>query len=311
MCSGRGLRRRQERVSIVQSVSSWRGVRLQYRLIALDVDGTLFCARHQVSPRTLAALAAARRRGAITVIATGRTPQSALRISREIGGGPVVCCNGAGVLDDGGRILHQCGIPTDALLKTLALGRRAGLLMHCYTPEGMVLDQPVAHLKNAYAWLRTGVQALQAARAVARLWGENRTRLVPRLSRWAAAPDRPPVLKLMMFGDPDMLPAVAAEIRREVQGVEVTSSGADNLEVTAAGISKASGLKVLGERLDIPPEAMIAFGDSDNDLTMLRYVGLGVAMGNAAPHVRAAADRVAPPCDQDGVAHVLEEVCGG
>ncbi len=284
---------------------------MQYRLIALDVDGTLFCSRHQVSPRTLAALAAARRRGAITVIATGRTPHSALRISREIGGGPVICCNGAGLLDDSGGVIHQWGIPTEPLVRTLALGRRAGVLMHCYTPEGMVLDRPLAHLVNAYQWLRAGGAAFQAALGVARMWGANQTRLVPRLARWAAAPGRPPVLKLMLFGEPARLPALAEQIRREVQGVEVTSSGADNLEVTAAGISKASGLRALGERLGIPPEAMIAFGDSDNDVEMLRYVGLGVAMGNAAPHVKAAADRVAPPCSEDGVARVLEEVCGG
>ena len=289
----------------------WRGVRLRYRLIALDVDGTLFGSRHQVSPRTLAALASARQRGAITVITTGRSPQSALRISREIGGGPVVCCNGAGVLDEAGRVLHLAGIPADPLVKTLTLGRRAGVLTHCYTPDGLVLDRPLAHLVNAYAWLRAGGKAFEAALGVARMWGANRTRLVPSLRRWAALPDRPPVLKLMLFGAPAGLPALAEQICREVQGVEVTSSGADNIEVTAAGVSKASGLMVLGERLGIPPEAMIAFGDSDNDLAMLRYVGLGVAMGNARPHVKAAADRVAPPCDEDGVAHVLEEVCGG
>ncbi len=284
---------------------------MQYRLIALDVDGTLFCGRHRVSPRTLAALTVARRRGAITVIATGRTPHSALRVSREIGGGPVICCNGAGLLDEEGRLIHHRSIPTEPLLRVLELGRQSDLLVHGYTPEGVVLDQPMAHLIRAYAWLRAGGAALQAAVGVARLWGANQTRLVPRLTQWAASPHRPPVLKLTLFGDPARLPDVADAIRREVPGVEVTSSGPDNLEVTAAGVSKGSGLAALGERLGIPPEATIAFGDSDNDLTMLRYAGLGVAMGNAPPHVKAAADRVAPPCTEDGVACVLEEVCGG
>lgn len=284
---------------------------MQYRLIALDVDGTLFCGRHRVSPRTLAALTVARRRGAITVIATGRTPHSALRVSREIGGGPVICCNGAGLLDEEGRLIHHRSIPTEPLLAALALGRQEGLLMHCYTPEGMVLDRPLAHLTTAYAWLRAGGAAVQAAVGVARLWSANQTRLVPRLTRWAASPRRPAVLKLTMFGDPARLAAVADAIRREILGLEVTSSGPDNLEVTAAGVSKGSALAALGERLDIPPEATIAFGDSENDLTMLRYAGLGVAMGNAPAHVQAAADRVAPPCTEDGVACVLEEVCGG
>jgi len=284
---------------------------LRYRLIALDVDGTLFCSKHQVSPRTLTALEAARRRGAITVIATGRTVHSALAVSREIGGGPVICCNGAGLLDEAGRLIYHQGIPTEPLVQALRLGWQAGLLMHCYTPEGIVLDRPLTHLANSYRWLRAGGARLRAVLNVARMWGANRTRVVPRLYRWAASPHRPPVLKVMMLGDPSRVKALAGEIRQAVAGVEVTSSGPDNLEVTAAGVSKGSGLAELGRRLGIPPEAMIAFGDSDNDLTMLRYVGLGVAMGNAAPHVKAAADRVAPPCDEDGVARVLEEVCSG
>lgn len=286
------------------------GMGLQYRLVALDVDGTLFCRRHELSPRTRAALAAARRRGLITVIATGRMPHSALRISQEIGGGPVICCNGAAVLDEKGSYLYRKEIPTDALAHVIALGRRFGALMHCYTHEGKVLDQLVAHAVNTYRWIRTGETPVRSALAVVRMWEANQTRLVRRLEKWALESNRPPVLKVMLLGDPARLQALAEQMRREVEGVEVTSSGVGNLEVNAAGVSKASGLAALGERLGISPEAMIAFGDSDNDMAMLRYVGLGVAMGNAAAHVKAAADRVAPRCEEDGVAHVLEEVCG-
>lgn len=295
---------------MVAEMHAPEGKAMRYRLVALDVDGTLFCRRHEISPRTRAALAAARRLGLVTVIATGRMPQSALRISREIGGGPVVCCNGAAVLDEHGSYLEFREIPGDALAQSLVLGRRFGALMHCYTPEGKVLDQPLAHFLDTYRWIRAGETPLRAALAAARMWGANQTRLVRRLERWALAHDRPPVLKVMLLGDPDRLQALADEVRRQVAGVEVTSSGKGNLEINAAGVSKASGLAALGERLGIPPEAMIAFGDSDNDLAMLRYVGLGVAMGNAAAHVKAAADRVAPCCEDDGVAHVLEEVCG-
>jgi len=283
---------------------------LRYRLVALDVDGTLFCKRHQVSPRTRAALAAVRDRGMITVIATGRTPQSALEISRQIGGGPVICCNGAAVLDEAGAYLDFRAVPGEAVAHTIAVARRFGALVHCYTPDGKVLDQPLAHALNTYQWLRLGETPLRSALGVIRMWKANRTQLVRRLDRWALSADRPPVLKLMLLGEPAGLPVLAEEVRREVPGVTVTSSGKGNLEINAAGVSKATGLAALGEKLGIPREEMIAFGDSDNDVDMLRYVGLGVAMGNAAAHVKAAADRVAPCCEEDGVACVLEEVCG-
>lgn len=283
---------------------------MAYRLIALDLDGTLLNSKKEISERNRTALAAVRGRGALPVVATGRTPHSALAYARQIGGGPVICCNGAAVLDGGGAYLELREIPTAPLLHLLELGRRQRVLMHCYTAGGMVLDQPLAHALNYYRWIRSRTTAWRALHTVARMWGVNRSRWVRRLERWAASPARSPALKFMYFGSADRLRSLAEQIRREVPQVEVTSSEVDNLEITAAGVSKASALAALGERLQISPREMIGFGDSDNDLEMLGLVGLGVAMGNASERVKAAADRVARSCDEDGVALVVEEVFG-
>jgi Cof subfamily protein (haloacid dehalogenase superfamily) len=132
---------------------------------------------------------------------------------------------------------------------------------------------------------------------------------VPQLAAWAQRPDQVPVLKLMIIGRPAVLPDLADRLRQAAPGLEVTSSGEENLEVTAAGVTKGSGLMQLGARLQIPREAMLAFGDSRNDMEMLTYAGTGVAMGNASDAVKAAADRVAPTCDQEGVARIIEELC--
>ncbi|MFZ5818076.1 MAG: Cof-type HAD-IIB family hydrolase [Bacillota bacterium] len=282
---------------------------MQYRLIALDLDGTLLGRRKEISPRTRAALAAARERGLITVIATGRTPQSARRFSRAIGGGPVICCNGAGVLDESGEFLVQKGIPLVPLRHVLELCRRDGVLAECYTTRGIVMDQPLAQAATYFRWVRGRGSVAGALWRLVKIWHINRMKAVPNLIRWAERPDRPPVLKLMLVGAPERLARLADQIRRETPGLEVSSSGHDNLEITAGGVSKGSALKLLGARLQVPPEAMIAVGDSENDLEMLRYAGLGVAMGNAEDRVKAAADRVTATCDEDGVAVLLEEVC--
>lgn len=99
--------------------------------------------------------------------------------------------------------------------------------------------------------------------------------------------------------------------RRVVDGrMDVVFSGEGYFDVVCPGVSKALGLGHLLRRWNIAPEECVAFGDSDNDLEMLDMVGIGYAMGNASDRVRAAADRIAPPCDQDGVLQVLEELLG-
>lgn len=282
---------------------------MEYRLIALDLDGTLLSSRKEVTPRTRDALRAARERGIVTAIATGRTPQSALHYSRTIGGGPVICCNGGGVLDANGSFISTRGIPDAPLAAAIDVCQAAGVLAECYTTRHIVMDQPLAHIRAYVNWVRPHVGLGQALRSLAAVWHTNRVLPVRNLRSWAGSPGRVPVLKLMVIGEAHRLGQVAEAIRVAAPGLEVTSSGTDNLEVMAPGISKGAGLALLGARLRIPAEAMLAFGDSENDLEMLSYAGTGVAMGNAPNHVRAGADRVAPSCDEDGVAQTIEELC--
>lgn len=282
---------------------------MQYRLIALDLDGTLLTSRKEISPRTRDALRAARARGIVTVIATGRTLQSAQKYSWQIGGGPVVCCNGAGVLDEQGELVAARGIARDPLLRALELCREAGVMAECYTTRGIVLDRPMAHARAYLRWVRPRQGLVRALSGLVSVWHTNRMHPVRNLVRTFEQPGRPPVLKLMVIGEPVSLAPLSARLHQEVPGLEVTSSGRDNLEITSGGVSKASGLSLLGARLKIPREAIIAFGDSENDLEMLRYAGLGVAMGNAVAGIRSAADRVTATCDQDGIAAVVEEMC--
>ncbi|MBR3315420.1 MAG: HAD family hydrolase [Atopobiaceae bacterium] len=90
--------------------------------------------------------------------------------------------------------------------------------------------------------------------------------------------------------------------------MDVVGSGEGYFDIVCPGVNKASGLKRLMERWDVTPEECVAFGDSDNDLDMLALAGQSYAMQNAPEHVRAAADHVAPPCTEDGVLQVLEEL---
>jgi len=241
-------------------------------------------------------------------VATGRTPHSALQWSQEIGGGPVICCNGAGLLDGDGAWIYQREIPAEPLQRLLeiAAGRSVA---HCYTPVGAFLDKPFQYARYYLRWVQFDKRPAAALRSMFRAFRRNRTHPVRSLVKWAAEPHRPPVLKVLLFGERDTLEVLAAELKAVLPTLEISSSGEDNLEVTAAGVTKASGLERLAARLKVPREAIIAFGDSDNDREMLEYAGLGVAMGSAPDAVKAVADRVTASCDEDGVALVLEELC--
>ncbi|HEY8346316.1 MAG TPA: Cof-type HAD-IIB family hydrolase [Symbiobacteriaceae bacterium] len=284
---------------------------VHYRLVALDLDGTLLNSRQQISPRTWAALQAARSRGMTLVVATGRTLHGALYWSRRIGGGPVICCNGGGVLDASGALIFQREIPSALLERALEIARESGMVAHCYTPVGAYLDQPLRYARRYVQWLRPAVGGGLATLSAMRAFLRNRTRIVRNLVQWARDPHRPPVLKVILFGPPETAVALGETLERSLPGLHVSSSGEDNLEITASGVTKGSGLERLAARLKIPREAIVAFGDADNDREMLEYAGLGVAMATAPESVRAVADRVTAPCDDDGVAQVLEELCGG
>ncbi len=91
------------------------------------------------------------------------------------------------------------------------------------------------------------------------------------------------------------------------QDINLVDGGFSNLEFTKIGVSKATGLSMLTEYLDIPMEAVLAVGDSENDVEMLQAAGLGVAMGNALDHVKTVADDITLTNDEEGVAAVVEK----
>ena len=89
--------------------------------------------------------------------------------------------------------------------------------------------------------------------------------------------------------------------------VDCFTSSPEALEIVPPGVNKAAGLARVAEILSIPREETIAIGDGENDISMLRWAGLGIAMANAPDNVNAAADVIAPACDEDGAAWAMEK----
>ena len=264
------------------------------RLLALDLDGTVLDDRKQLTPRTIAALTAAARQGVLIVPATGRTdaglPAELLALP---GVRYAITSNGARMMDlAAGRSICELYIPRDKALAAYDVLTRYDCLLDLfqdgqgYTTEAnrAVVPRFVPENLRDYV-LRT-------------------RRLAPDLRAFLAGQDRGIEKLTLFFLDEGQRQKAWAEVA--ALGLDVVSSLPLNMEVNAAGVDKGAGLLALAERLGLPASALMACGDGGNDVAMLRAAGLGVAMANAAPEVKAAADTVTASNNEDGVARAVE-----
>ncbi len=269
----------------------WRMAEKTYRLIASDLDGTLLRSDGTVSERTARALRTAEAAGVVVVIATGRPPRWISPVAETLGyTGMAICANGAVVYD-----MH-----TDSIVATRPLSRATIL------DVAGVVRAAIPGVAFAVETARDGFAKEPAYRR-----HDDDLALVPRVGALEelATDD---VVKLLVRHDnmgPDALLAWARDLAGDL--VELThSSRSGLLEVSAAGVTKASALSSLADELGIGPAEVLAFGDMPNDLPMLAWAGSGYAVANAHPDVLASAPYTAPANDDDGVAQVIEGVIG-
>ena len=255
------------------------------RLVASDLDGTLLRSDGTVAPRTVEVLARVEAAGVPFVMVTGRPPRWMAEVSRQTHHrGLAVCANGALVYDLHTEQVVQSSLIEESAAAEVVQALRAELPEIAFAVERP--DQGFAH-EHAYR------------------------------PRYAVPDVRPQPLDQLLAGgvvkllaraegmDSDELLARARSVVGE--RATLTHSSTDGLlEVSATGISKASGLAALAAQHGVRQEAVVAFGDMPNDLPMLAWAGRAVAVANAHPEVLAAADEVTASNDEDGVARVLE-----
>jgi Cof subfamily protein (haloacid dehalogenase superfamily) len=223
------------------------------------------------------------------LIATGRMFQSVRPYAREAGiADPLICYQGAAVVDPAtGEFLRHEPIP-------LALAREA---IDAVEAEGYML--------NVYVDDELYVRELTPAAERYATFQKLRITEVGNLAAWL---DRPPT-KLVSVADSDELDILQPRLKdRFGNRLHISKSLPIFLEFSASGVTKGSGLDFLAERLGFSPEQTVAFGDGENDVELLEWAGYGVAVANAHERLRALADLVCPPADEEGVAQVIEAV---
>ena len=271
----------------------------QVRLIALDLDGTLLNSDKTLTSRSRAALTAASRAGIEIVPATGRFYMGMPEVIREL---PFVryaiTINGAQVFDvQTGESVYSADIPLDEALSLFSFLDTLPVIYDCYVDNWGYMTENM--WKNAEDYI-SYIHSLHMVR-------DLRTP-VPELKAFLKEQNRP-VQKAQLFTrDTPLRDRLVGTLAEKYPRLAVTTSLPNNIEINSCDADKGKALLALAEYLQTGRDQTMAFGDGLNDLSMIRTAGTGVAMANAHPDVKAAANLITDDCDSDGVAKVIEQL---
>lgn len=275
-----------------------------YRAVAFDLDGTLLRSDKSIAPSSIAVVKRLIEAGWYVAIATGRHPHSALRYFKELGAlterSLAVIFNGSALIsmdsyqkegcpDTGFATLREDLASGAEIARVAALAHRYNLRVHAYAKRrGLIVEDTNRYTMREI--FHAGVAYVEGF-----------------------VFERPPVdesfYKLIAVGRVEDLDAFRAALTAKMREDFAVMRTDDNfLEFIPHQRSKGAALSWLSECAGIRPEEVVAFGDAENDLLMLKNAGLGVAMGNAAPELKAQADFVTAGNDEDGIAQVLEDI---
>ena len=264
----------------------------KYRLLALDLDGTLTNAQKQVSETNQCYIRRAQALGVDIILASGRPVIGIERVAQALDlyrtGGYILAYNGGHIIDckTGESLVHRV-IPMSYYHDICDVIHHFRVFPLTYNTSGVICenDEDPYVKKEGY---NNSVPVIKVASLEAAL--------------------TTPVVKFMVVGEPSELVKAKAYLASRFEGLlNIFFSEPYFMEVTPPGIEKASALAELLRILDVPRTSLMACGDGLNDIPMLTYAGFSVAMANAYEETKKVADAIVPSNDQDGVAVAIKK----
>jgi Cof subfamily protein (haloacid dehalogenase superfamily) len=257
------------------------------RLVITDLDGTLLNSRGEVSAANETAVRQVIAKGVPVVIATGKTRYSAAKIIGRLGlQTPGVFIQGLVVCEPDGGVRHQQHLAMDIVETAVAFCQEQDISLFAYCHDRLLTLTDSDHRHELHE-----------------RYHEPLAEVLSTLPSWAEAG----INKLLMHCHG---PAFPAELRQQLAALigeraALVQALPTSLEILPLGTSKGAGVAWLLADLAIDPQQVMAMGDAENDIEMLQLVGMGVAMGNAVPRLKAVADYVVSSNDEDGVAEAI------
>ena len=265
---------------------------MDYRMIVLDLDGTLTNRNKVITPKTKEALFELKRQGGIIVLASGRPTYGVMPLAKELelheSGGYILSFNGGRIIDcRTGETVFARELPMSSNSRIISMAEDHGVNILTYEDDLIITPNAVdEYVEKESAINKLEVKEIQDMEAYVQF----------------------PVVKFMMLEEGDYLAMVEPKVKAALgRDYSVYRSEPYFLEILPKGVDKAASLERLLSKLGMSKEEMIACGDGYNDLSMIQYAGLGVAMENAVLPVKKAADYVTLSNNDDGIAHVIEK----
>ena len=260
-----------------------------YRLMAFDMDDTLLNEKGVITPRTLAALRRAMDAGVYVVLASGRMPEAMGKFAREIGvNAPMVLFNGGMVYDHRtGRTVSRNDVPLETARGILRMAEEHGIYAQAYPGEGYFAAERTKYTEMYENHIKVPCNIV----------GEK-------LSGWITTGQ----VKMLFIGEKEDSPARIKMFSEAFPDVSFMNSKPHYIEVVSKTVDKAVALEAAIRDMGLTREECIAFGDGQNDVSMLNYVAAGYCMQNASEGVKAKCSLFAPPNTEDGCAQVIERL---
>ena len=265
---------------------------MKYKLIVLDLDGTLTNSKKEITPRNRETLIRMQEQGIRLVLASGRPTYGIVPLANELRmnefGGFILSYNGGEIINwETQEMVYENVLPNEVVPVLYECARTHQLSILTYDGAEIITEnsQDPYVLKEAFL-----------------------NKMAVRETNDFLTDITLPVAKCLIVGDADKLIPLEAELCLRLQGrINVFRSEPYFLELVPQGIDKALSLAVLLKEIGVERKEMIAIGDGYNDLSMIKFAGLGIAMGNAQEPVKKAADYITLSNEEDGVAIAVEK----
>jgi len=270
-----------------------------YKLVCIDVDGTLLNNKHEVTKRTKQIILQAHELGVHMVISTGRMYTDAEYYSNLIGvKSPVIASNGAFIKEkDNDKVIFKDVLGEILSLELLALFRKHHIKPYFCTPQKFYYGNIIFKL----FYLATKILGTRSNKLdVEYVFSWNHWQRV-------LEKEKDNIVKCeIIYRDVTLIYELLNDVKKLTK-LEIVDSSKHNIEINRKGVSKGRAVAMLAAFYNLKREEIITIGDSENDVSMIEYAGLGIAMGNATDRVKQKADYITDSNDNEGVANAINK----
>ncbi|GMG96369.1 Cof-type HAD-IIB family hydrolase [Tepidimicrobium xylanilyticum] len=270
---------------------------MKYKLIAIDMDGTLLNSERKVSDKNRNALLRAKKKGIHIVLSTGRILGSALYFSRNLGlNNHVIACNGALIYYlKGQNFLYENSMDVNTVKEIVELAEKNSIYYYFYDKFTFYLRECGSEIFDYYKyyekdWVKQGIE-IEIFQNPIDILEHN----------------RPTIYKFVFIDESEDKLLDFREKLKQIKGISISSSWYNNIEVMSEGVSKGTALEYLIKELNIAASEVVAIGDNENDISMFKVAGLAIGMKNGIVDIKDYVDVITDTNDEDGVAKAIEK----